>query len=217
MKEPLELQDDVARALRMLGQAAPPEGMEARIVLRMRERQAELASNLAARRNPRRTRWIFASAVAVAAAAIVMLSWHHVRVALPRQVAVETPHHVTPQASAPVRTDLPVNTSRLRHRIYPVHAGILQAQVSAPSQNPPPLPLTRQEQLLLALAQTPRLPPALDSVTTSETIVDHGLGKNTIFELDHQEPQELTPLKTTLQLTQLKSTLPQPNLSGDIE
>jgi hypothetical protein len=212
MKEPLELHDDVARALRMLGQATPPEGMEARIALRMRERQAELSGDLAVRRNSRHARWIFASAVAVAAAAVVMLSWHHSRVAPPQQAAVETPHHVAPLASG---TDVPVKTARVRHRLYPVHARVLQTQASAASQIPPPLPLTPQEQLLLALAKTPRLAPAF--ITTSETVVDHGLGKNAIFDLDHQEPKELTPLKTTLQLTQLKSTLPQPNLSGDIE
>jgi hypothetical protein len=155
----------------------------------------------------------------VAAAVVVMLSWHHPRVAPPQQVAVETSHRVAPLASAPIRTDVPANTARVRHRIYPIHARVLQAQALTPSQIPPPLPLTQQEQLLLALAQTPqRTPwPALASVTTSETVVDHGLGKNAIFDLDHQELKELTPLKTTLQLTQLKSTLPQPNLSGDIE
>jgi hypothetical protein len=215
MKKPLESHDDAARALRMLGQAAPPEGMEARIALRMRARQAELSGDLAARRSPWHGRWIFASAVAVAAAAVVMLSsWHHPRVVPPQQVAVETPHHAAPAAVA--QMPVPVSIVRVRHT---VHAQILQTHFAAPSQNPPPLPLTQQEQLLLALAHTPQLTPwpALASVTTSETVVDHGLGKNAIFDLAHQEPKELPPLKTTLQLTQLKTTLPQPNLSGDIE
>jgi len=201
--------------LRMLGQAAPPEGMEARIAQRMHERQAELSERAAAGRNSLPVRWTFASVAAAVVVAVVMLSWHQARVAPPRQVAVETPHRAAPLASALSRTDVPVNTARVRHRMHLVHARILEAQTSAPSQNPPPLPLTPQEQLLLALAQTPKLAPAF--ITTSETVVDHGLGKNAILELDHQELKELTPLKTTLQLTQLKGTLPPPNLSGDIE
>jgi hypothetical protein len=215
MKEPLDLHEDVTRALRMLGQAQPPEGMESRIAGRLRERQAELSGDLAPRGNLRHARWMLAYALAVAAAVVVMLSWHHPRVVPPRQVAIEAPHHAAPLASVPVRMDVPATTARVQRRTYIVHARVVQAQASAPSQIPPPLPLTRQEQLLLALAQTPRLAPAF--ITTSETVVDHGLGQNAIFELDHQDLKELTPLKSTLQLTQLKSTLLQPNLSGDIE
>ena len=212
MREPLESHEDVARALRMLGQAAPPEGMEARIVGRLQQRQAELSERTGAGGNRLRLRWAFASAIAAAAIVAGLLSWHHGRAVTPVRVAVKAPHLEEPTVRL---ANVPVNAVRVRHRVRVVRARTLEAQVSAPSQNPPPLPLTRQEYLLLALAQTPKLAPAF--ITNSETVVDHGLGKNAILELDHQELKELTPLKTTLQLTQLKGTLPPPNLSGDIE
>jgi len=63
-------------------------------------------------------------------------------------------------------------------------------------RNPPPLPLTQQEKLLLELARSPRLFPQLGSIAHSEAVSDHGVGQNTIFELDHQELQHIphTPL-----------------------
>ena len=217
MKEPMELQEDVARALRMLGQASPPDGMEARIAGRLRQRQAELSESSAARGNLLRKRWIFATAMLVAAVALALLGLHPADRAVPAsRASVQLPYHAASSAPAEIlQASIPVNVARIRRRSHVVAAPDPRMKNSTDFRNPPPLPLTRQEKLLLALARTPKLAPSF--ITTSETVVDHGLGKNAILELDHQEPKELTPLKTTLQLTQLKSTLLQPNLSGDIE
>jgi len=58
-------------------------------------------------------------------------------------------------------------------------------------RNPPPPPLTQQEKLLLELARSPRLLPQLGSIAHSEAVSDHGVGQNTIFELDHQQLQPI--------------------------
>jgi hypothetical protein len=221
MKEPMQVQEDVARALRMLGQALPPDGMEARIAGRLRQRQAELSACSAARGNLLRKRWIFATAMLVVAVVIALLGLHPADRAVPvsrasSRASVQLPYHAAPSAPAEiVQASVPVNVASIRRRSHVVAAPDPRMKIFTNFRNPPLLPLTHQEKLLLALAQTPSLAPSF--ITTSETIVDHGLGKNAILELDHQEPKELTPLKTTLQLTQLKSTLPQPNLLGEIE
>ncbi len=71
--------------------------------------------------------------------------------------------------------------------------------------NPPPLPLSAQERLLLQLAHSPEIAHAPAPITGTEVVVNHGLGGNAIFELDHQTP---SPLQSTLQT--------QP-IQGDIE
>jgi hypothetical protein len=190
MKEPVELNDDVARALRMLGQAPPPEGMEARIAGRMRQRQVELAVAPARRRNI--LRWSFAAAAVVA---LVVLVEHHRAAGTNASVdrmAVVSPQHGTPLAlPAIARTDVPVHVVRVVRLRRTARARIEPAKIP---QNAPPLPMTEQEHLLLALARSPQLLPALADVTTSETVADHGLGKNAIFELDHQELTQLPPM-----------------------
>lgn len=186
MKEPVELHEDVARALRLLGQAAAPEGMEARIAGRLRQRQAELSVA-----SPRRTNgWRLGFAVAGVVAVVgILLSHRHAGVTMTaNRAAVELPHRATPPATI-ARADALAHTVRVR-RTAP-RTRIVQAKIP---QSAPPLPLTEQEHLLLALARRPQLLPSLRSVTTSETIADHGLGKNAIFELDHQELPQLPPM-----------------------
>jgi hypothetical protein len=185
MKEPVELHEDIARALRMLGQAAPPEGMEARIAGRLRQRQAELS--VASPRRSNGWRWCVAVATVVAVVGI-SLSHRHAAVTVPvNRAAVELPHRALPPTTI-ARVDAPVHAVRGRRT---VRTRIVQAKIP---QGAPPLPLTEQEHLLLALARRPQLLPSLRSVTTSETIADHGLGKNAIFELDHQELPQLPPM-----------------------
>jgi hypothetical protein len=208
MKEPVELHEDTARALRMLGQAAPPEGMEARLVGRLQQRRAE--SNVAGRAglNIFSGRMVLAGAMVAACVMVAVLARHRPNVAKRdvvadvRAVASASPRAVTkPAVYGPVKATRHVRISRA-----PVEHN---RQVSFPG---PEEPLTEQERLLLRLARAPG--PALGAVTTTETVVDHGLGENAIFEIDHEE---LAQLKTTLQLTSLRNTLPPPNHPGDTE
>jgi hypothetical protein len=78
-------------------------------------------------------------------------------------------------------------------------------RVSPGFLNPPPLPLSAQERLLLQLARSPEIARAPAAILRTVVVVNHGVGLNTIFELDHQNP---SPLQSTLQT--------QP-IQGDIE
>ncbi len=199
MKEPVELHEDIARSLRMLGQVSPPEGMEARIARRMRQRQAELSAHPVAKRA---WGWGLAVPGVIAVAAAVLLSYHRAgtRMTADRVVAVAPQRAVPSPATVIARADARVPVTRVVRPVRVARVVRKRAMVAEIPHSPPPLPLTPQEHLLLALARTPSLLPSLAGVTRSETVVDHGLGQNSIFELDHQnltqmEPAHFTPLK----------------------
>jgi hypothetical protein len=195
------LHEDTERALRMLGSAALPEGMEARVAARVRAAELNVVAAPGSI-----WRWSLVTVGALAIAGVVLLGRHHARDAAP--LVVETRSQVMPMAPVVVEVE------HVRRGRRVVHAAVGSAGMSGASQVAPPLPLTQQEKLLLAFAQRPGLAAGLGSVATSEVIVDHGLGENAIFELDHEE---FAQLKSTLQLVPLKSALPQPVHSGDIE
>jgi hypothetical protein len=70
--------------------------------------------------------------------------------------------------------------------------------------NPPPLPLSAQERLLLKLARSREMERAPALILSSEVVVNHGVGRNAIFELDHQNP---SPLQSTLQTSPIQGDL----------
>jgi|GEM_PF-5663767 len=194
-----ESHEDLDRALRMLGHVRTPEGMEARIAGEMRRRQAEMVARTASGSQKSWAWWGFAAAVvAVAAFGLKMeLKTRPKTVAPVQRARVEA--SVPPQPVLAVRhvdAVVPVHARRVRQQVREERVSL--SAVAAPPQIAPPLPLTQQEKLLLALAHTPEAASGrvLTFMTTSETIKDHGLGKNTIFELDHQE---LQPMQSTLQ------------------
>jgi hypothetical protein len=187
MMEPLG-QDDVTRALRMLGQAPPPEGMEARIAGRLQRSRAEL---VVARRGVG-ARWMFAAAAVAAVAGVVVMSMVHRPHGAPLPQVVVEPTQVQPLV---VRTEAVGSAIRSRHTSHVVRVRVDVDPAYVPSLSAPPLPLTQEERLLMALAQTPHSLPAIAGVTHSETVANHGLGQNAIFELDHEN---LTQMKTTL-------------------
>jgi len=192
MKEPVELQDNAARALRMLGQAVPPEGMEARVIERMRRHQAESSGRSGARRDI--LLWGFGFAVAGMVAMVLLATHHRVDSAIPaKRAAVELPQHPEIPKDR-MLANTPANLVQSHRSPRVDHVRRVRADASMGFRNPPPLPMTQQERLLVTLARTPQFPSGLGFVTTSETVVDHGLGENTIFEFNHQE---LTQLKTT--------------------
>jgi hypothetical protein len=153
---------------------------------------------------------MFAGAMFAACVMVAALVRHRAAGVPTKQPVAVVAHTVTP---ASPRALPPVYRSAAAvQRIRILHAPLNRTRlVSFPA---PEAPLTEQEKLLVAVAQSPRVLAGLRSVATSETVVDHGLGKNAILELDHEE---LAQLKTTLQPALLKNTLPQPNHPGDIE
>jgi hypothetical protein len=72
----------------------------------------------------------------------------------------------------------------------------MHEQASPEFLNPPPLPLSAQERLLLQLAQSLRMERSPALITNTEVVANHGVGTNAIFELDHQNP---SPLQSSLQ------------------
>jgi hypothetical protein len=156
---------------------------------------------------------VFAGAMVAVCLLVVVLVRHRDGVPVKRAAVVAgVSSHVVPPANVPVLVSAPVYRAVRTTR----HARVLRAPVNRDlvSFPAPEEPLTGQEKLLAAIAQNPKVLTGLRSVATSETVADHGLGKNAIFELDHEE---FAQLKTTLQVVPLKNTLPQPNHPGDIE
>lgn len=178
---------DAADVLRALSDVTAPEGMEQRIVLRMRQRQAELS----VRRGSRAARvgWLVAAGAAVACAAVVLLMPGKRMADPPIRSAVVNAPPVVRGVEGPVGSE-----AHARRPVLISSRAQKEPAVDQTSRITPPLPLTQQEKLLLAYARAPQFRSALVAVSTTEAVDNHGLGANTIFELDHQQ---LTPMPTT--------------------
>ena len=190
MSDAMEQEPRVQRAWQVISNAASPEGMEARILARVRSREEEMRS---------RRRWfqwrpmmLWAAAAALVAIVVSFAMMRHGGTTEER--VVERASVVAPRESAyrevPKRTDVHadvLDTQRLRKRI------VARNVVVPRFQNPPPLPLSEQERLLVALAQRPQLLPELTSIERTETVKAHGIGENSIFELSTQPLQPVQP------------------------
>jgi hypothetical protein len=179
-------------ALRPLSSIHTPEGMQSRIMERVSQREIKRAAP-----SVNRYAWEFWTGIsigAVALAAIFGFLALHAHRAAPAPVAAITLHNVLPTT---VRS-LPATQRTLKP--IRVHTAISVALTSSPDvplqQSPPPLPLTQQECLLLALAGTPAL---AASAAVTQPVPDHGLGVNSIFELEHEQltPLQAEPLEST--------------------
>jgi len=186
MNDGMESQEDVMRVLRLLGSAAPPDGIETRVVAKLRARQFEIAA--------RRRWWTFDARIAWAAVAVVIAALAaglHGRAVKTEQVSV-------PVVRKPREAAVPIAAVAA----LPVHARrrvVSRASHDVAARGPmnaPALPLTQQERLLLALAKRPQLLPELRSITKTEMVKGNGVGENSIFELATQplEPVQAAPL-----------------------
>jgi len=165
-----------------------PDGLQSRITERLHQMHAEQP----ARSLKRYTRelWIGAAiGVAAVIAICCFLALHSNRAAI-TPLALNAPHNIIPTTAPQV-----VRLTQKPARSHTAHSSAPPVSIPQP---PPPLPLTQQERLLLALASKPAL--AAGSAV-SQPVADHGLGANSIFDLDHEqlkpmqpEPLEFTPL-----------------------
>ena len=182
-------------ALQALRSIQPPAGMQERLVENIMHRAGER------RVNPARggfygeawKLWASAGLAVVAAASILCI------------VALQG-HRETGQpleARVPARGINPaIARADARQTGRPVHAVARSYReprrvTSAPvPHTAPPMPLSAQERLLVALAGRPALA-ARDAV--SQTVSDNGLGANALFELDHEQltPLQAAPLEAT--------------------
>jgi len=187
--------------------------MEARLVGRLQRRRDELNAVGESRRGIFSGRVMFAGAMFAACVLVAVLVRHRDRAPVkPAAVVAGISSNAVPPVKPPVLVSAPAyGAVGTTHHTRVLRTPVRRDLVSFPA---PEEPLTKQEKLLVAIAQSPKVLTGLRSVATSETVADHGLGKNAIFELDHEEFAEL---KTTLQVVPLKNTLPQPNHPGDIE
>src|ERR1700679_1881682 len=124
MKEPLELQDDVARALRMLGQAATPEGMEARLAGRLQQRRAELNAAGEPPRSIFSGRMVFAGAIVAVCVMVAVLTRHRGDVRV-KHAAVVAVHDVPPVGPQVLTSALPYRAAGTTH-----HARVLRAPLN---------------------------------------------------------------------------------------
>jgi hypothetical protein len=184
-------------ALQALRSLPLPEGMQDRITERVRQRQLESPA-----RGLRRYMWelwLGASIAAVTAAAIfciVALQVH--RTASPPVTANMPAHTVIP---TPASTNTQTATHPPRKVVHSYRAKQSAPEAPIP-HTPPPMPLTAQERLLLELARSPLL---AAGVVQTQTISQHGLGNNALFELDHEQ---LQPMRTESKLLQPLPPLP---------
>jgi hypothetical protein len=208
MKEENEWQQRINQALQGVTAVQAPNGMEERLE---RKLHAVQAGARARRRDSQHASSIFlltAAAMALFAISIVLID----RGARQRGEATSHAAHSTTSGQAKVPEDALTAEAPLMH--WPAaHVSLSRRTVAAPQRRftqAPPLPLTSQERMMIALAHTPGLAAA---VAVSEPITDHGLGKNTLFELDHES---LPPMSSSaLELSFLPSSPSQLNSSGE--
>ena len=191
-------------ALRALNSIQPPEGMQQRLIENIAERVREQQLRPVARgfRKYAWELWAGASIAVVAAAIIVCifaLQTHHTEnspqmAGMPIHTASPAPTY----ADAAQANPLPHKAAR-SYRAKLAHRAEAAAYIP---HTPPPQPLTEQEHLLLALASNPSL--AIGMAQT-QTISQHGLGANALFELDHEQ---LQPMRSESKLLQPLPPLP---------
>ena len=161
MNKPIHSHDAAQRALRVLhvlGSAEPPEGMEARIIGRLRERRTE--RTLAA--GPSRSGswlspWRLAAFGTMVAGCVLLFMLTRTQTASPAPMVarLETPAPPPITASLP---DPPLRNLAVRstHHLTVSHSRsaspALRASLSFPA---PHTPLTHQEELLLSLTRLP--------------------------------------------------------------
>jgi hypothetical protein len=195
MNESFELQDGAERALRHLARAPLPDGMETRLTAELRGRQMALAQRTAAREGLR-----LPGVYALAAVAVVLIGALLVNLRRSEQVHTsQSASSAEPRSAAVETAALPKNVPhllRVRRSISRATGRRATEPVAPEFLNPPPLPLSAQERLLLQLAQSLRMERSPALITRTEVVVNHGVGTNAIFELDHQNP---SPLQSSLQ------------------
>ena len=208
MKEPVDVQEDAERSLRLLARAPLPEGMEARLNAELRGRQMALTQRAAAREGLR-----LPGMYALAAFGVVLVAALLVNLRRSEQVqtgeSASSTVSLSPAAGPVVSPKVVPHLVRARHSI-PRATGrrVMEQQAPEPLTqeflNPPPLPLSAQERLLLKLARSREMERAPALILSSEVVVNHGVGRNAIFELDHQNP---SPLQSTLQTSPIQGDL----------
>jgi hypothetical protein len=164
--------------------------METRLTAELRGRQMALAQRAAAREGLR-----LPGVYALAAVAVVLIGALLVNLRRSEQVHTsQSASSAEPRSAAVETAALPKNVPHLLR----VRRSISRATepVAPEFLNPPPLPLSAQERLLLQLAQSLRMERSPALITRTEVVVNHGVGTNAIFELDHQNP---SPLQSSLQ------------------
>ena len=200
MNEPSE-EDQLGRALHLLGHAQPPAGMEDRLNQRLRHRQAELAQRTSSRKQ-NGMRSVLGFALACSVIAVVVMVVRHADQPLnapaPTHASTVPLMHASPvpaiEAKAGTANVAAGNARRTPLRL--VVSSKRPARSAAPGMVATPLPLTEQEKLLLALARAPRYAATsgLEHVELAQTTGDRELlRRNALFELDHERITPLPP------------------------
>ena len=156
MKQPTQTHDDLQRALHTLGSATPPQGMEARIARRLRDRQVELQqhaspSSLGAWLSP----WRLALAGALAASGALFFVLARTQPAPPAPVISHLESPAAPRMASSPSPSLRNHPLRLVHHATTSHAPAAAVRSDLLSFPAPRTPLTHQEELLVSLARLP--------------------------------------------------------------
>jgi anti-sigma-K factor RskA len=188
-------------ALHALNSLQPPAGMQDRLTQNLTERVRHQQLHPVARELKKYAWEMWAGAsIAVVAAAVILcifaLQSH--RTANQPQIAMVETHKIN---SAPTSTHA-VKTNNPSHKAAGSYREQREVESAAIPHTPPPQPLTSQERLLLTLANSPSL---AAGVAQSQTISQHGLGTNALFELDHEQ---LQPMRSESKLLQPLPPLP---------
>ena len=180
-----------------------PDGLQSRITERLHQMHAEHPAGSLKRYT--RELWTGAAIGAAAVIAICCFLALHSNRAATTPLAVNVPRNIIP--IIPATAPQAVRLTQQPARAHTAHSSAPPVLIPQP---PPPLPLTQQERLLLALASKPSLA-AVSAV--SQPVADHGLGANSIFDLDHEQLIPLQP--QPLESTPLPPALSDPTFSGE--
>ena len=196
-----ESHDSGFNALQALNSLQHPAGMQERVLenLAARVRHQQLHPLARGLRKYAWELWAGASIGIVAAAVLLCIFalQSHRTTNQPQVARVETPKiGSAPTSAHAVQTNSPPYKATRTYRAQKEETS------AAIPHTPPPEPLTSQERLLLTLANTPSL---AAGVAQSQTISQHGLGTNALFELDHEQ---LQPMRSESKLLQPLPPLP---------
>jgi len=191
-------------ALKALNSLQPPDGIQERVMQNIAERvrHQQLSPALHGCRKYAWELWAGATIALIAAAIIVCIFALQARRVENPPLAANMPTHKIAPTSIRTGTEPAANPPRK----VPHTNRTEKSRSAAPiPHTPPPQPLTAQERLLLRLANTPSLAAGL---AQTQTISQHGLGANALFELDHEQLQPMRESKLLQPLPPLPHNLP---------
>jgi hypothetical protein len=182
MNEANEWQTRIDRALRSITDAPTPDGLEMRLERKLRRFHEKGRARRRTYPHVFAAMWMTAAATILVTTSFVLLrktANQHMNVTLsPASRVAEALTNLAVDSSAP---DYRHRTRLAARRLVAPRSAIAHARPHF--EQAPPLPLTSQERMMIALARTPGI---AFGVAPAEPLSEPGLAENALFELERE-------------------------------